>query len=227
MARLITGSDALTAEEVQARIDAQIAEGASSWDDITGKPTSLEGAGITDLAHPWVTPQTGEWVVTTIGGGDTLATSNRVVNALEMFQFVPQGRLALSAVAISISSTVAGALGRVLLYDTDVHGRPGAKLYQSADLDCSTPGVKQDTCALTLERGRRLWLATWFSSSSLIAHVWATSALPDINGGSAPSTSGRKLLRRTVAFANAAPDPWTWSPSEITSARPAAIWLGI
>lgn len=226
MGRLITGSDALTAAEVQALIDAQIAEGASDWPAITNKPTTLDGAGITDLAHAWVTPPGGEWVVTTIGGADTLVGSARNVLGLELFQFVPQAAVTLTQVAVSVSAALSGALGRVLIYDTDVDGRPAGKLYQSIDLDCSAVGFKTDTCALSLARGKRYWIGSWFNLA-VTMHVWPVSALPDINGGVLPSTSGRKILRRTVGYGNAAPDPFGWSPSEINGGRPAAVWLGV
>ena len=190
--------------------------------DLTGRPTSLDGYGVTDIAEPWNTPPSGELVMTTIGGSDTIAGSARVANALEMFQFVPKATITISQVVLNV---VTGAgLGRVLIYDTDANGLPTTLLYNSGDIDTSSAGAKSADCAMTLLRGKRYWIATWFSAASTMS-VWATTSLPDINGGEAPVTTARKVARRTVTFASAPPDPWGWSSAEITAARPAAVWL--
>ena len=50
------------------------------------------------------------------------------------------------------------------------------------------------------------------------------NATPDLTV-TAPTTQQRKVLRRTVTFATAAPNPWTYVSSETANAVATAIWL--
>jgi hypothetical protein len=50
------------------------------------------------------------------------------------------------------------------------------------------------------------------------------TATPDINGGTIAATA-RKVLRRTLAYAGAAPASWGFVSSEISAGPATAVWL--
>ena len=54
--------------------------------------------------------------------------------------------------------------------------------------------------------------------------TWAATATPDINGGAIVPTA-RKVLRRTLAYASAAPASWAFVSSEINAGPATAVWL--
>ena len=77
--------------------------------------------------------------------------------------------------------------------------------------------------ALTLRRGVTCWLGIRHSSTATLS-AWASTATPDLNGGS-PVTTARKVLRRTLAYATAAPASWGYLASETNVGPGTAIWL--
>jgi len=74
---------------------------------------------------------------------------------------------------------------------------------------------------------QRLHLTYWIGirhSSTAILSAWASTATPDLNGGT-PVTTARKVLRRTLAYATAAPGTWGYLASETNAGPGTAIWM--
>lgn len=186
-----------------------------------GQVLRLDGQG-----HiPFNSPPAGELILTTTGaGGTTLGTLAGAAGRIDLFPFLPRADLAVDRLVINCTTALAGALARVVLYAAESNGRPGALLMESDDLDLSTTGAKAATVALTLRQGRTVWLGLRTSSTATLS-TWPATATPDLNGGTAPVTTARKVLRRTHAWANPAPATWTWNPAEISSSAAPAIWL--
>lgn len=196
-------------------------------DDLSAVAFSGAFADITGGDIPWLTPAAGEYVLTTMGSGTSTGTVAGGAGRLDIYPFTPGATITITGVAINVSTLVASAVARVVIYAADANGRPAALLYQSADLDCSTTGIKTALASLTLPKGQFFWLGVWTSSTATLS-TWGLNTTPDINGGAAPSTLARKILRRTVSFAGGAPDPWVWNSSEITGGASAtAIWLKV
>ena len=61
-------------------------------------------------------------------------------------------------------------------------------------------------------------------SSTATLSAWASTAMPDLNGG-ASVTTAREVLRRTLAYATAAPGTWGYLASETNAGPGTAIWL--
>ncbi len=174
---------------------------------------------------PSLTPPAGELVLTTTGAsGGTLGTLVGAAGRIDLFPFLPRADLTLDRLLLNCTTAVAGALARILIYGSDTNGRPDALLLETADLDLATTGAKSATVALTLRQGRTVWLGIRHSSTATLS-VWPTAATPDINGGTAPVTAARKVLRRTIAWGSPAPASWGFTSTEINSAAATAIWL--
>lgn len=176
---------------------------------------------------PFILPPAGEYVQTTTGTGGSIL-GNALAGAagrLEIFPFLVRGAMAVDRLAINVVAAVAGGLGRIVIYDADANGRPANLLLETADLDCGAIGVKEATVALSLVQGRVLWIGLRHSAAFQISG-WTSAMTPDLPGGTLPVTSSRKVLRRTVAYATAAPATWGYTSTEITaSAIAPAIWL--
>lgn len=176
---------------------------------------------------PTLTPPAGELVLTTGGvGGGTLGTLAGAAGRLDLFPFLPRSDLAVDRLILNCTTAVAGALARIVVYGCDAFGRPDALALETDDLDLSTTGAKSATVSLPLRQGRTLWLGLRHSAGAATS-TWSLNATPDLNGGTAPVTSARKILRRTVSWANSAPANWSFTSSEINAAAAPAIWLRI
>ncbi len=175
---------------------------------------------------PYLVPVAGDYVLTTTGaGGGATTTLAGAAARVDLFPFIARSDSAIDRLAVNVTTAVAAALCKIVVYAADANGRPATLIVESADLDCATVGIKTASVALTLRQGITYWLGVRHSSTATLS-AWALGATPDINGG-APSTAARKVLRRTVTYATAAPSPWVFSAAEINSASATAIWARV
>ena len=174
----------------------------------------------------WLTPVSGEFMMTTMGAGAATGTLAGAAARVDMFPFTARADNALTGLTLNCTTAVASALGKIAVYDSDANGRPNALITETADLDLSTVGTKTATVTLTLRQGRTYWFGVRHSSTATIS-TWATNATPDINGGSTIATTTRKVLRRTLTYATAAPASWVFASAEINTAAAPAVWLKV
>ncbi len=175
---------------------------------------------------PFLTPVANDYVLTTTGaGGQATGTLAGAANRLEIFPFIARDEIVVTGVAVNCTTLVAASLCKVVIYDSDALGRPNARLYESADMDTSTTGVKTAAATITLKAGRTYWIGIRHNSTATLS-VWAGAATADINGGS-PVTTARKTLRRTLTYATASTTPWGFVVSEINAGPATAIWLKV
>ena len=168
-------------------------------------------------------PGSGDYVLTTIGAGAATGTLAGVADRVDLFPFVPRADLSIDRLSVNVTTAVASALGKIVLYASNASGQPAGLLTETGTLDFSTTGVKEATVALTFRKGVTYWLGIRHSSTATLS-AWVANATPDLTV-TAPTTQQRKVLRRTVTFATAAPNPWTYVSSETANAVATAIWL--
>jgi hypothetical protein len=176
---------------------------------------------------PFLLPPAGEYVMTATGcGGASLPTALAgAAGRMEIFPFVPRANLVVDRLAFNVSTAVAGSFGRIVFYEADANGRPTTLLVETADMDCGTTGIKEAAVSMTLTRGRSYWVGVRHSSTFTLSG-WLAAMTPDINGGTAPSLTARKVLRRSLTFATAAPANWGFTSTEIMAgALATAVWL--
>jgi hypothetical protein len=127
-------------------------------------------------------------------------------------------------VGVNCTTAVASAQGKIVCYDSDSNGRPSALLFETGTLDFSSTGYKSVAQAFVFEKGRTYWLGIRHSSTATLSgHQMYCS--PVLSFPATPSTAPNKLLRRTLAFATAAPAAWGWLASEEVSAVVTAVFL--
>ena len=209
--------------------DAAASSHTHAFSSLTSLPTTLAGYGITDASQaPWVTPTTGELIMTTNGasGGSTDFASGSA-NSMNLAPFIPRGDFTSTDALINVTSAgTAGTTVKIVLYSSDSNGRPFSPLLTSADVAVTATGQQSTAFAYAFKKGVTYWMGTRANGTCTLS-AWHPSGIPDINGGTGVSTSRRKALFRSVTYASANPDPWTWSGSEITTSLAAAIWLKV
>jgi len=179
--------------------------------------------GQQDIA--WLTPPQGELVATTTGaGGATTGTLAGAAGRIDLFPFLARADISIDRAVLNCTTAVAGALGRIALYAADSTGRPSTLITETADIDLSATGARLVTLTHSFRQGRTFWLGLRHSSTATVS-TWPTTATPDLNGGTTPSTALRKVLRRTVAWGTPLPATWGFTSAEITAAAAPAIWL--
>ena len=172
----------------------------------------------------FVVPPVGEYIQTTTGCGASTSTLAGAANRIDLFPFIPGRDFDFDRLAVNVTTAVASALAKIVIYSTDEMGRPDALLLETGTLDLSATGSRTVDATFSLRQGRCYWFGLRHSSTATVS-IWQAYATPDINGGTAPSVGGRKVLRRLVTFGSAAPATWGFVSAEITSTNASAIWL--
>ena len=114
--------------------------------------------------HAVVKPSTGQVVSASLTGAN-LNTIFGTANRLTAQPFIPANTFTCANLYLNVSSFASGALARILIY-SDLNGIPNTKLYESANLDCSTNGIKTATTTFTFTAGTTYWICTHASSGS-------------------------------------------------------------
>lgn len=172
---------------------------------------------------PVCRPQAGRWLRTSHAVGGTTTTVAGVVDRIDIYPFVPRYDAVIDRIGVNVTTIQAGALGRVVIYAADDQGRPAALLLTSADLMLSTGGARDVAVSLSLLRGQQIWVGFWHSAGATVS-AFNPLTCPDLDSA-AIETNANKVLRRTAAFAGAAPAPWGYLSTQATNVNPVAIWM--
>jgi hypothetical protein len=131
-------------------------------------------------------------------------------NRLTASPFIPAQNITSSSLYVSCSGAVVGALGRILIY-SDLNGKPNSKLYESADLNLSTTGIKTAVTTFNFIAGEIYWLC--YHSNSLTPIM---SQLANSNGVLIKSSAGIcfNMMFQNIALGTA---PATWTATSYNS----------
>jgi hypothetical protein len=113
------------------------------------------GGGLQGI-HAIVPLSTGSYyapVITAVGVTNTSTVASRMF----LYPFIPSANVTIANLTINVLTPTTGALARILIY-SDLSGRPNTKIFESADLNCATGGIKTAAYAFTFIAGTRYWL---------------------------------------------------------------------
>lgn len=78
---------------------------------------------LVDQDVPWLSPAPGEYALSTTGaGGAATGTLAGGANRIDLFPFIPRDDLTLDRLAVNVTTLIAGALGRIVVYSADATG---------------------------------------------------------------------------------------------------------
>ena len=139
-------------------------------------------------------------------------------NLLSLYPFIPNKTITSVSLKIAVTTLGAGVNARILIY-SDLNGFPNTKLYESANLDCSTIGNKTALTTFTFNAGTTYWLGLHTSGVASLTHINAQGLIPlyITNAGSSAITQ----YTSTIALGSA-PSTYTYS-SQGTGAVPRIV----
>lgn len=199
------------------------------WHNLTTKQVRMTSGGNTRVVGgapvPFTTPNSGQFIRSDSGVGTSTTTVAGAATRAEIFPWVCRGDVTIDQLGLNVTTAVAGALARIVVYDTDANGRPAGRLTETGDLDLSTVGAKVATVSLTLYEGRTYWFGVRHSSTATIS-AWQPYTTPNLPAQSL-TLQAMGVYRRNIAWANAAPVNWAWNPAEAAAGNPPAVWLRV
>lgn len=159
--------------------------------------------------------------------GPTLGTQAGVANRITISPVLFPWDTGIDQVGISVSTQVASALVRVVIYNADPStGRPTTLRAVSGIFDCSTAGTKTLSLNTAFEKGKVYWIGTWSSSTATLR----SSTVPNcyLSWTSASSPARESSLIRTETFSDTLdPSEWAYDGVQHNNAAPHFVLLRI
>lgn len=160
------------------------------------------GGGI----HVIVKPQTGNQVSTLTASTNSGFNVGAMGFRMQAFPFYPASSFTCSSLTLNVTTLIAGGIARILIY-SDVNGKPSAKLYESANLDCSTTGLKTASTTFNFVAGTKYWI-TVQSNSASIAFTLQPQNFSTVVSTSGLATRYTSYILNSIAIGSA---PATWT----------------
>jgi hypothetical protein len=138
-------------------------------------PQYSGGASGLQGVHALVPLASGEQITASITS-QALSVAVAIANRLYAYPFISAQSITTSNLYINVTTPVVSSLARILIY-SDLNGLPNTKLYESANLDCSTSGIKTATTTFNFVAGTRYWLSLHSSSTQQLSSITASSMI--------------------------------------------------
>jgi hypothetical protein len=123
------------------------------------------------------------------------SNSTAYSNAIYLQPYIPAQSYTCDFIILHVNTGQSGGLGKIGIYD-HVNGLPENLIYESADIDCSTVGVKSIATSFDFVAGEMYWMASNFNVINISIKQLNTYARIPINTlgyTASPSYSFRKL----------------------------------
>jgi hypothetical protein len=185
----------------------------------------IDGRTVTvgDDEMPYLVSEAGRYFTPTVGIGTTTATVAGVADRMNIYPFVPKFDFTCDQLGINVTTAVASSNAKIVVYNSDVNGRPDQLIVETGDLDCATTGVKTATVSIAFKKGKQYWLGVRTNATQTIS-VFQPYTMPNLDM-TAIATAQPKTLQRTLTYATAAPATWGYVATEAATTNAPAIWL--
>lgn len=160
------------------------------------------GGGGGGGAQAFIMPPSGGRITQAVVSGSGMTTLTLATTRMYAMPFISATTFTCTGLSINVNTAVAGALARICIY-SDSNGQPDISLYQSANIDCSTTGVKTASTSFTFTAGTIYWLVLHSNSNPGVSSIVASFTLPVY----AISTQIYNFYYRDVAFGTSSPSP--------------------
>lgn len=143
-----------------------------------------------------------------------------VADDLTLSHFIPAMDLPINQIAVVTGSTANGNV-KHLIYDSDANGWPSALLFESSSVaSTSTNSSIASTVAQTFRKGKLYWLGVRTSGTPILQSFNAGGSWPFFVFSSTSPGTILCMIQRTLAFATAAPNPFTFVAADASNFNP-------
>jgi len=184
-------------------------ENQNSYNDATSSIQTQLNSRLLGV-HTIKKPYTGQKILPIVNANPTAAALG-VANRLIAIPYIPNISYTSADLYINILTLLAASNARILIY-SDLNFSPDQKLYESANLDCSTIGIKTATTSFSFVAGTVYWLCVHSSSTQTFTGLnpiglmcigssgtaFYTNAIITPTFGSAPTTFGTPSYNSSV-----------------------------
>lgn len=148
--------------------------------------------------------------------GSATGTLAGAANRFTLSPYYSSNHLVIDQIGVLVSTAVASALGKIVIYENGLDNWPDTLLFESSNLDFSTTGFKSQALSFTFDADRQYWLGIRESSTATLRTISVASAV-NLGVAGATGTSYYTVLRRTITFANPAPTNWAFVKTDLVA----------
>ncbi len=146
-----------------------------------------------------------------------LGTQAQVANRTIIAPFVPAYAMTIDQLGASVSTLLAGANAKAVIFASDSLGRPTTLLRETGNIDAATTGTRLAAITpFTFSAGGTYWIGIR-ASGTFTLRTLAAGALPALSYTNAATPAANQTLIRTETFASAATD-WTYAAGQHSTA---------
>jgi len=158
---------------------------------------------------------------------NTLATVGGVANQISVSLFATQFAFTMDQIGCSVSTLIASAQLRVVIYEADANGRPTNHLFTSAVIDASTTGTKFVAASFSFVADKKYYIGLWQSSTATYRSILSYG--PPLAWSNAATPLASRTLIFTSAFSPTgnAPNWPTFANTQLSSNPPPLILFRI
>lgn len=148
-------------------------------------------------------------------------------NRIELYPYIPQVSHSINRISCYVTTGVASAQVKLVIYASDANGWPGALLYESSPIAAATSSaIAEATMSQSFTAGTIYWVGVRHSSTATLRAI-ALGAAPSF-GTTSTGNAYYTVLRRTLTFATAATDPWAFLAADrVAGIAPTAIKMRV
>lgn len=137
-------------------------------------------------------------------------------NRIDLAPYYTSSTLAIDQLGVTVSTLIASAKGKVVVYGSGSNQWPDTLLYETGDLDFSSTGYKYESLTFTFQSGTQYWVGIHSSSTATLRTVAVASAA-NLGLTSSTASSYATVLRRTLTYATSAPSPWNFVTTDLVA----------
>lgn len=191
--------------------------------DVTGLQSALDGkASTSQLPGPnfdgytQMVPAAGAFVANS-ANATALGTQAQVANRTIIAPFVPAYAMTIDQLGVSVSTLLAGANAKAVIFASDSLGRPTTLLRETGNISAAANAtVFAAITSLALSAGGTYWVGIR-ASGTFTLRTLAAGALPALSYSNAATPAASQTLIRTETFADAAGN-WTYALGQHSTA---------
>ena len=126
--------------------------------------------------------------------GNSSTNAASTASRLDVYPFTPNKTLTNCSLTINVVTLGVGVLARILIYSNS-NGYPTTKLYESANIDCSTIGDKTILSGFTFEAGTTYWIGYYANGAFTYRAISIGALIPifSANASTNPTTGWSRV----------------------------------
>jgi hypothetical protein len=148
-----------------------------------------------------------------IGNAVLASAANRV----ELYPFRPAFDFKIDRIGLFATTGIAASNAKCLIYASGSDNWPDALILETGDISTATSSTfTEATVDHTFSKGVLYWIGRRTSANPSLRATSFTGCMP-LGKTSTTSTTYLTMIRRTVTYATAAPDPWVFDSADLTN----------